>query len=202
MKYKKGKRLQLFMLSCLLVFCMGACQSRNGYGTESEEVNIITEHEEVNSGTEIKSSSERFNIETKEASVADTSEDGTERRDAVGEQQMITMQVAQETVQVILYENESTKAFRKKLPMTIQMDEMNGNEKYYFMEESIPSASESIGNINAGDFFLFGSDCLVLFFEDFETSYAYTRLGYVENALDFVSALSSGSVEVTFSMVE
>jgi hypothetical protein len=49
---------------------------------------------------------------------------------------------------------------------------------------------------------LFGSDCLVLFFEDFSTSYSYTRIGHIEDAGDFVDTLTSGNVEVTFETGE
>ena len=47
---------------------------------------------------------------------------------------------------------------------------------------------------------LFGSDCLVHFFEDFSTSYSYTRIGHIEDA--GCSTLTSGTVEVTFETGE
>lgn len=124
----------------------------------------------------------------------------SESLDEPQEEQVMNIQIGEQTFQAVLYENESTKALQEKLPMTIRMDEMNGNEKYYFMDENIPSASETVGSIQAGDIMLFGSNCLVLFFKDFQTSYTYTRLGYVRNAPEFVSALESGSLEVTFRM--
>lgn len=125
---------------------------------------------------------------------------GNEIPDEPQEERVMNIQIGEQTFQAVLYENESTKALQEKLPMTIRMDEMNGNEKYYFMDENIPSASETVGSIQAGDIMLFGSNCLVLFFKDFQTSYTYTRLGYVRNAPEFVSALESGSLEVTFRM--
>lgn len=124
----------------------------------------------------------------------------SESPDEPQEEQVMDILIGEQTFQAVLYENESTKALQEKLPMTIRMDEMNGNEKYYFMDENIPSASETVGSIQAGDIMLFGSNCLVLFFKDFQTSYTYTRLGYVRNAPEFVSALESGSLEVTFRM--
>lgn len=124
----------------------------------------------------------------------------SESLDEPQEERVMNIQIGEQTFQAVLHENESTKALQEKLPMTIRMDEMNGNEKYYFMDENIPSASETVGSIQAGDIMLFGSNCLVLFFKDFQTSYTYTRLGYVRNAPEFVSALESGSLEVTFRM--
>ena len=47
---------------------------------------------------------------------------------------------------------------------------------------------------------LFGSDCLVLFYESFSTSYSYTPLGAVENPQGLADALSSGSAQVTLRL--
>lgn len=134
------------------------------------------------------------------AAIEEISKNPGESLDEPQEERVMNIQIGEQTFQAVLYENESTKALQEKLPMTIRMDEMNGNEKYYFMDENIPSASETVGSIQAGDIMLFGSNCLVLFFEDFQTSYTYTRLGYVRNVPEFVSALGLGSVEVTFRM--
>ena len=82
--------------------------------------------------------------------------------------------------------------------MTLNMDEMNGNEKFYYLSEGLPTSAQNVGSIRVGDIMLYGSDCLVLFFEDFNTSYSYTRIGHIENAQRFAEVLTSGNVEVTF----
>lgn len=41
-------------------------------------------------------------------------------------------------------------------------------------------------------------DCLVLFYKDVETSYAYTRIGRVEDFATLEPLLGSGTVELTF----
>lgn len=79
------------------------------------------------------------------------------------------------------------------------MDELNGNEKFYFFSESLPAATQQVENIKAGDFMLYGADCLVLFYESFATSYSYTRLGYIGDVTGLADVLGSGSVEITFS---
>lgn len=99
-----------------------------------------------------------------------------------------------------MYDNDSSQALLKKLPLTLDMEELNNNEKYYFFSERFPADSERVGNIKAGELMLYGSDCLVLFYESFTTSYSYTRLGYIQDVAGLKEALGSGSVTVTFSM--
>lgn len=95
-----------------------------------------------------------------------------------------------------LYQTETTKSIMQKLPLSITMDELNGNEKFYYFSESFPTETENVSMIHAGDLKLYGSSCLVLFYETFSTSYRYTSLGYVENPEGLAEALGTGSVHV------
>ena len=99
-----------------------------------------------------------------------------------------------------LEDNETVKAFKKLLPMTVNMPDLNRNEKYYYLSGSLPTAASNPGTILTGDLMLYGSNCVVLFYESFSTSYSYTRLGRVNNSSGLASALGSGSVTVTFEL--
>lgn len=99
-----------------------------------------------------------------------------------------------------LENNAAATAFKALLPMTINMSELNGNEKYFYLSGNLPTASSNPGTIRTGDLMLYGGSCLVLFYETFSTSYSYTRLGRVNNPSGLASALGSGSVTVTFEL--
>ena len=99
-------------------------------------------------------------------------------------------------------ENDSTQAFASMLPLTLDMNELNGNEKYFYLDSSLPADSNNPGTINAGDIMLYGSDCLVLFYKTFSTSYSYTKIGSVDNPQQLAEALGRGNVKVTFSAAE
>ena len=43
---------------------------------------------------------------------------------------------------------------------------------------------------------LYGSNCLVLFYETFASSYNYTRIGKVDNTAGLTEAVGSGNVNV------
>lgn len=110
----------------------------------------------------------------------------------------ITVTVGESVFSAKLYDNDTANAFFAQLPLTLDMSELNGNEKYYYLADSLPSDSQKVGNINAGDLMLYGSDCLVLFYESFSTSYSYTKLGFIEDVSGLAAALGSGSVQVAF----
>ena len=46
---------------------------------------------------------------------------------------------------------------------------------------------------------LYGSDCIVLFYKDFPTSYRYTRLGRMEHPENLEALVGEGDITVTFA---
>ena len=102
------------------------------------------------------------------------------------------------TFSAVLYDSPSGRALAKQLPVTGDMRELNRNEKFYNLPKALPTDEEEIGSIHAGDLMLYGSDCLVLFYKDFQTAYRYTKLGRVTDVSGLEEALGSGDVQVTF----
>lgn len=109
------------------------------------------------------------------------------------------IQIGNTSYQVTLYDNATVQALIDKLPLTIEMEELNGNEKYHYFPDSLPSDSRRVGKIKAGDVMLYGSDCLVIFYKGFSTPYSYTPVGRIEDPAGLSQALGSGSVQVKFS---
>lgn len=99
-----------------------------------------------------------------------------------------------------LYKNETTEALIERLPLSLSMDELNGNEKYYYFSEALPQNPSRPQQIKAGDIMLFGSDCLVVFYENVSSSYRYTSLGYIEEASDLAEAVGTGTAAITFRL--
>ena len=97
-----------------------------------------------------------------------------------------------------LYDTAAAQAFAKLLPLTLNMSELHGNEKYNYMSTTLPTKTERVGNINAGDIMLYGNDCIVLFYKSFATSYSYTKIGKIDDVTGLQQAVGSGSVTVTF----
>ena len=102
------------------------------------------------------------------------------------------------TFYATLYDNEAAKALTAMLPLTLDMSELNGNEKYYYLDNSLPTNASRPSGIKTGDIMLYGNSCLVLFYESFSTSYSYTPIGHIDDPSGLAAALGSGSVQVTF----
>lgn len=98
---------------------------------------------------------------------------------------------------VINVENEALmEEIYNALPETFTMNELNGNEKYYYLNSTMKNAnSEAVGQVQKGDVMLFGSDCLVIFYDSFETEFRYTKIGHIDNLGD----IGSSNVEVSIT---
>lgn len=97
-----------------------------------------------------------------------------------------------------LVNNPTVTALKELLPLSITMRELNSNEKYYYLDQELPSNPQRVNQINRGDIMLFGNDCLVVFYESFTTSYSYTRIGKIDNTDTLKTALETGNISVTF----
>ncbi|MEO6731128.1 MAG: cyclophilin-like fold protein [Ferruginibacter sp.] len=97
-----------------------------------------------------------------------------------------------------LYNNATAAAFKAKLPMTINMTELNGNEKFVDFSDGLPANASNPGSIQAGDLMMYGSRTLVFFYVAFSTSYSYTRLGRIDNPSGLATVLGTGNVTVKF----
>lgn len=99
-----------------------------------------------------------------------------------------------------LFNNATATAFKAKLPLTIEMKELNGNEKYFDLPNSLPTNATNPGTIQTGDLMLYGSNTLVLFYKTFSTTYNYTRLARIDNPTGLADALGSGNKTVKFEV--
>lgn len=99
----------------------------------------------------------------------------------------------------IFEDNITTRELISILPFEINMNELNGNEKYYYFSTNFQVEPKRVNKINAGDIMMFGNNCLVIFYESFNTSYSYTRIGHISNTQNLKEDLGTGSVIVKFN---
>ena len=98
------------------------------------------------------------------------------------------------TYTLVLEKNNTVEEFINLLPQEFNMNELNGNEKYVYMDKSLTTNSFNPKQIKKGDVMLYGDNCLVIFYKSFETSYSYTKIGHIDN----LENLGNGSIIVKF----
>lgn len=106
------------------------------------------------------------------------------------------------TFEATLRDCAATRALLKRLPATYEMSELNGNEKYVYLNESLPVQETAPKTIQEGDLMLFGSNCLVIFYKSFSTSYRYTVLGRIDQPSGLAKALGTGSARLSFRLAQ
>lgn len=110
--------------------------------------------------------------------------------------------IGEKSFSVEMENNRTARAFMRLLPMTLRMEELNGNEKFFYMEQTLPENAKEPGTIRAGDLMLYQDDCLVLFYETFRSDYSYTKIGHISNVNGLKDVLGSKSVKVSWKIMQ
>ena len=99
-----------------------------------------------------------------------------------------------------LNDNPTAIAFKAMLPLTLEMAELNGNEKHGDLRRKLPQNDAAPGTIRAGDLMLWQSETLVLFYKTFRSSYSYTKIGRIDDASALAAAVGSGGIKAKFEL--
>jgi hypothetical protein len=115
------------------------------------------------------------------------------------EEHRMWMIVGEHRFAITLADTDAARAFAAQLPLTLQMAELNANEKHADLSQALPTDASRAGTIHNGDLMLYGSDTLVVFYKTFRSSYSYTRLGRVNDPARLEQVLGRRSVRIVFS---
>lgn len=80
---------------------------------------------------------------------------------------VIKITVGSSTFTATLSDNAAAAAFQALLPLTLKMEDVNGNEKFYRLSRPLPVAAANPGIVHEGDLMLWGAGGLVLFYKTF-----------------------------------
>lgn len=140
------------------------------------------------------------NIQNNEVNTLNSNNNNNENIMKTGENKM-EIEIAGKICTASLEDNETTRAFKNLLPLSIKMSELNENEKYYFLPESIKKdASKNLGTINAGDIMLYSDNCIVIFYKTFKSLYNYIKIGHIEDLSSLEEVLESNDTNIKFNL--
>ena len=109
------------------------------------------------------------------------------------------MSVGERRFAITLTDSPAARAFAALLPLTLDMSDLNSNEKHVSLPRALPANASRPGTIRNGDLMLYGTDTLVVFYLTFDSSYSYTRLGRVDDPAGLAQALGPRNVRIRFS---
>lgn len=199
MKWERAfdmKKIFILLLSLLTVILSACSVSDNNFTEESSTTDIVLTEEHT---TEIQS--EEMTESTENETFQTTQTETNEVQEAEETMTDIKVTVNGSVFNAKIYnDSPCAQQLMSKFPLTVTMNELNGNEKYYRFSESFSSNPENVGSINTGDIMLYQSDSLVLFYEAHNTSYTYTRIGYITDTTGLKEAVGTGNPTVTFEI--
>jgi hypothetical protein len=117
----------------------------------------------------------------------------------VGEIRRMWMSIGDRRFVVDLADTAAARAFAARLPVTLHMAELNGNEKHADLRDALPADARRPGTIHNGDVMLYGTRTVVVFYKSFRSGYAYTRLGRVAEPADLPAVLGRQDATIIFT---
>lgn len=153
-----------------------------------------------NAETQTAESAEQTENQASESNK-DTEEANTEVPQGDEEAINMTLKINDEIVQVKWENNESVKALMKMAsenPVVVDMSMYGGFEQVGSLGTTLPSNDQST-KTKPGDIVLYTSDSIVVFYGN--NSWAYTRLGHIENKSksELQDMLGRGNVTLTIT---
>ena len=118
----------------------------------------------------------------------------------LGEITKMKLSINNENFEVQLEVSDTTKEICKHLPLDVAMSDLNGNEKYFYMDLHLPTNKTTPLRIEVGDVMLYQDNCLVIFYESFDSPFYYTRIGKIKNTEKLKETVGKGNVSVIWSL--
>jgi hypothetical protein len=115
------------------------------------------------------------------------------------EESRMWMTVGERRFAITLADTQAASAFAAMLPLSMDLADLQNNEKYADLPQSLPTNASRPGTIRNGDLMLYGSRTLVIFYLTFKSSYSYTRLGHVDDPDGLAQTLGREGVRIEFS---
>lgn len=111
----------------------------------------------------------------------------------------IWMTVRDTRFEITLANTQAAREFAALLPLSLDMPDLNNNEKHAELPKALTTNATRPGTIHSGDLMLYGSQTLVAFYVTFPSSYSYTRLGRVDDPAGLARLVGSDDVRISFS---
>ncbi|MEG9488011.1 cyclophilin-like fold protein [Mannheimia indoligenes] len=114
-------------------------------------------------------------------------------------QNPVSVSINNQVFEVQLENNQTAQSFANLLPLDLVMKDHLNNEKFATLPNALPTNDKTAGQIHAGDVMLYQGDTVVIFYENFDSNYRYTKIGRISNADTLKQTLGRGDVQVKWN---
>lgn len=111
----------------------------------------------------------------------------------------IWMTVRDKRFAITLADTQAAREFAALLPLSLDMPDLNNNEKHAELPKALTAHAIRPGTILSGDLMLYGSQTLVAFYVTFTSPYSYTRLGRIDDPAELARVFGSDAVRISLS---
>lgn len=91
------------------------------------------------------------------------------------------LQIGNEEIEISVTNQEISQQIMEYLPQTLNFNELNGNEFYVDSPFEVDAKSQNFGEVRAGDVMLYGNQTIVIFYQDHQTTYSYSKIGKIRD---------------------
>ena len=112
----------------------------------------------------------------------------------------ILITIGNDSYMADFYESDVSKSLMEQFPLTIKMDEHQGQEYFSPLENRPYGESENTDAIVPGDITLCNSSSISIFYNQPAGSVSYVKLGHINNPEGLDSSLSRCEGRVTFEL--
>ena len=126
--------------------------------------------------------------------IIDNNEDSKDLDNKTFEDKILGLEINDKMYIIELEDNDSARDFLLLTPMTLKMEDLNGVEKYYYLNKSIKGNELTYSEISKGDVKLYNGNCIVIFYNDTSNNEKYVKIGHIKD----LDELKEGTVSVSF----
>lgn len=135
----------------------------------------------------IKENVEQRNIEKQEQETKE-----------VGKLADLRVNIAGNIYTAVSESNKAAQNFLTHLPLDIEMNDLNSNEKRGYTYFKLATDARKLGKVEIGDILIYGDSYVIIATKTFKTNDKYTKLGHIQN----LGEVPKGTIHAYISKIE
>ena len=121
-----------------------------------------------------------------------------EEKNLVGELSNLSVNINGVNYEAVSESNKAAESFIKNLPLTIEMNDINENEKRGYTYFKMTTEAKKQSKIEIGDILLSGDSYVVIATKTFKSNDKYTKIAHIQN----VNEIPKGNIKAIIQKID